>query len=140
MNREDGLCLSWSWKPLIHSLKWHRKHLIQHCQSKPGHWATIMSLPGHHLALASSVFTLYDLSCYFVHCLPLPCRPYHVHPHFPYKQNLIHCPDGGGSMDLWNVGKLPPDYTILQPKIQQSSQWFLLLPLCSHWLWDPTVS
>jgi hypothetical protein len=26
MNREDGFCLSKSWKPLIYSLKDHRKH------------------------------------------------------------------------------------------------------------------
>jgi hypothetical protein len=30
-------------------------------------------------------------------------------------------PDDGGSKDLWNVGKLLPDYTALQPRRQQSS-------------------
>jgi hypothetical protein len=30
------------------------------------------------------------------------------------------CPDDGGSKDLWNVGKLLPDYTVLQPRRQQS--------------------
>jgi hypothetical protein len=29
-------------------------------------------------------------------------------------------PDDGGSKDLWNVGKLLPDYTVLQPRRQQS--------------------
>jgi hypothetical protein len=30
-------------------------------------------------------------------------------------------PDDGGSKDLWNVGKLLPDYTVLQPRRQQSA-------------------
>jgi hypothetical protein len=38
MNMEDGLCLSRSWKPLIHTLKGHRKRPIQHFQYRPGHW------------------------------------------------------------------------------------------------------
>jgi hypothetical protein len=33
-----------------------------------------------------------------------------------------HRPDDGGSKDLWNVGKLLPDYTVLQPRRQQSSK------------------
>jgi hypothetical protein len=32
-----------------------------------------------------------------------------------------HRPDDGGSKYLWNVGKLLPDYTVLQPRRQQSS-------------------
>jgi hypothetical protein len=31
-----------------------------------------------------------------------------------------HRPDDGGSKDLWNVGKLLPDYTALQPRRQPS--------------------
>jgi hypothetical protein len=34
-----------------------------------------------------------------------------------------HRPDDGGSTDLWNVGKLIPVYTALQPKRQPSSRW-----------------
>jgi hypothetical protein len=48
-----------------------------------------------------------------------------------------HRPDDGGSKDLWNVGKLLPDYTALQPRRQPSSnspswepqiliRWFVL--------------
>jgi hypothetical protein len=32
---------------------------------------------------------------------------------------MAHRPDDGGSKDLWNVGKLLPDYTVLQPRRQQ---------------------
>jgi hypothetical protein len=32
-----------------------------------------------------------------------------------------HHPDDGGSKDLWNVGKLLPDYTAIQPRRQPSS-------------------
>jgi hypothetical protein len=31
------------------------------------------------------------------------------------------CPDDGGRMHLWNVGKLLPDYMVQQPRIQPSS-------------------
>jgi hypothetical protein len=31
-------------------------------------------------------------------------------------------PDDGGSKDLWNVGKLLPDYMALQPRRQPSSK------------------
>jgi hypothetical protein len=37
------------------------------------------------------------------------------------KEHITHRPDGGGSKDLWNVGKLLPDYTVLQPRRQPSS-------------------
>jgi hypothetical protein len=39
-------------------------------------------------------------------------------------------PDDGGSKHLWNVGKLLPDYTVLQPRRQLSSY----LPL-----WEPEI-
>jgi hypothetical protein len=35
--------------------------------------------------------------------------------------NISDRPDDGGSKDLWNVGKLLPDYTALQPRRQPSS-------------------
>jgi hypothetical protein len=34
------------------------------------------------------------------------------------RARLTHRPDDGGSKDLWNVGKLLPDYTVLQPRRQ----------------------
>jgi hypothetical protein len=37
------------------------------------------------------------------------------------RARLTHRPGDGGSKDLWNVGKLLPDYTALQPRRQPSS-------------------
>jgi hypothetical protein len=37
MKEEDGLCLSQSWKLLIHTLRGHRKHRVQYYQSLLGH-------------------------------------------------------------------------------------------------------
>jgi hypothetical protein len=42
-----------------------------------------------------------------------------------------HRPDDGGSKDLWNVGKLLPDYTVLQPRRQPSS-WPLQFTVFLH--------
>jgi hypothetical protein len=38
--------------------------------------------------------------------------------------------DDGGSKYLWNVGKLLPDYTALQPRTQPSSESYLQRPAC----------
>jgi hypothetical protein len=35
-----------------------------------------------------------------------------------FRGEVSHCPDDGGSKDLWNVGKLVPDHTALQPRRQ----------------------
>jgi hypothetical protein len=40
----------------------------------------------------------------------------------PHTQ-LTHCSDDGGSKDLWNTGKLLPDYMALQPRRQPSYIW-----------------
>jgi hypothetical protein len=45
-------------------------------------------------------------------------------------------PDDGGSKDLWNVGKLLPDYMVLQPRRQQSS--FLNLLVKESTISDPS--
>jgi hypothetical protein len=37
-----------------------------------------------------------------------------------------HRPDGGGSSGLWNVGRIVPNYTALQPRRQPSSWCFLI--------------
>jgi hypothetical protein len=43
-----------------------------------------------------------------------------VYQHFR-SPCCLHRPDDGGSKDLRNVGKLLPDYTVLQPRRQPSS-------------------
>jgi hypothetical protein len=50
------------------------------------------------------------------------CSLVEVYQHFRGPCCLHHHgPDNGGSKDLWNVGKLPPDYMVLQPRKQPSS-------------------
>jgi hypothetical protein len=44
-----------------------------------------------------------------------------------------HRPDDGGSTDLWNVGKLIPVYTALQPRRQPSSN--MLTSCLTAWFW-----
>jgi hypothetical protein len=39
-------------------------------------------------------------------------------------------PDDGGSKDLWNVGKLLPDYTALQPR---SPWWWMQQGPLKRW-------
>jgi hypothetical protein len=46
---------------------------------------------------------------------------------FVFWVAATHRPDDGGSKDLWNVGKLLPDYTALQPRRQPSSILHILL-------------
>jgi hypothetical protein len=55
-----------------------------------------------------------------------PCSLVEVYQRFRGPCCLQHQgdrPDDGGSKDLWNVGKLLPDYTVLQPRIKQSSMY-----------------
>jgi hypothetical protein len=41
--------------------------------------------------------------------------------YLPFYNMTEDRPDDGGRKDLWNVGKLLPDYTVLQPRRQPSS-------------------
>jgi hypothetical protein len=50
-----------------------------------------------------------------------PCSLVEVHQRFRDTYSLQHQgPDDGGSKYFWNVGKLLPDYTALQPRRQPS--------------------
>jgi hypothetical protein len=48
-----------------------------------------------------------------------PCSLVEVYRRFRVAC-CLHRPDDGGRKDLWNVSKLLPDYTVLQPRRQQS--------------------
>jgi hypothetical protein len=98
MNREVGSHLSQSWELFIHSFKGCRKHLIEHCQSLPGHYTTtcpfqdiiqpqptpcflclisyvISSIFSSYISFLSSVVSTHD-SIYLVIYMPEPWGPY----------------------------------------------------------------
>jgi hypothetical protein len=58
--------------------------------------------------MATKVKKYHILICEFMNTLLLKVR-------------LTHRPDDGGSKNLWNVGKLLPDYTVQQPRRRSSS-------------------
>jgi hypothetical protein len=68
-----------------------------------------------------------------------PCSLVEVCQHF-----RGHRPDDGGSKDLRNVGKLLPDYTVLQPRRQPSSYsppWESQILLCQDVMpWVPNIA
>lgn len=41
-------------------------------------------------------------------------------------------PDDGGGKDFWNIGNLLPDYTMLQPRRQASSRFYLWIRNMQH--------
>jgi hypothetical protein len=50
-----------------------------------------------------------------------PCRLVWVYQRF----RGLYCPDDGGSIEFWNVGKLMPVYPALQPRRQPSSTFMV---------------
>jgi hypothetical protein len=63
-----------------------------------------------------------------VFCFVAPCSLVEVYQRFRspccfHHQGVNHRPDDGGSKDLWNIGKLLPNYTALQPRRQPSTKY-----------------
>jgi hypothetical protein len=56
-----------------------------------------------------------------------PCSLVEVYQRFRGPCWLHHSPGDGGSTDLWNVGKLLPDCTALQPRRQPSSWNYIFI-------------
>lgn len=69
LNREDGVCLSWPWKSLVHTLKGHRR--ISYSIASP-HVATSPHWPFQDIVWPWPVpCFLLPISCHFFHSLPL---------------------------------------------------------------------
>jgi hypothetical protein len=67
-------------------------------------------------------FSITEIIKMAVFWVAAPCSLVEVYQRFKGACCLHHHrPDDGGSKDLWNVSKLLPDYTALQPKRQPSS-------------------
>jgi hypothetical protein len=97
------------------------------------HWTARVS---SRLSRTCAYFVLFYLFLWPV------CVPYNGFKFASCLANVhflgCHRPDDGGSKDLWNAGKLLPDYTVLQPRRQQSSE--LLLFVCIGFLTSQTSS
>jgi hypothetical protein len=147
MNREDVLCLSWSWKLLIHSLilPSFLTHPLITSQNHPNDPLAALKGPISFLSFSMSVIPLFlplpdcGLPPSAIGSLPLTLfsPDHHPFPHLSDKDTtwsdqflyfqltfcmwLIHRPDDGGSMHLWNVSLLQWDYTALYPTKLPSS-------------------
>jgi hypothetical protein len=93
--------------PLLLARPWHAPSLLLAPLPSPNSHLI------HHWSSQGSALT-----DWFLYLKPIPCT------------QLTHRPDDEGSKDLWNVGKLLPDYMVLQPRRQLSSYSLL---------WEPQI-
>jgi hypothetical protein len=86
---------------------------------------SINKTPGHSLwvtkvDLRTQCFSTDNCTSTAVFWVVAPCSLVEVYQRFR-GPCCTHRPDDGGSKDFWNVGKLLPDYSALQPRRQPSS-------------------
>jgi hypothetical protein len=111
---------------ICHRIVWTHQakdHSIQHL-----HWSHASLLYVSYVTVCSASYIqnsmlietnmLMKMAVFWV---VAPCSLVEVHQRFRSLRCLHHQGDDGGSKDLWNVGKLLPDYMALQHRRQPSS-------------------